>query len=54
LKDARDMLIHAYAGEVLEGIGIESLRHQLERELFVQLHRDLADHGDPAAAGSVK
>ena len=44
LRDARDMLIHAYAGEVLEGISIESLRHQLERELFVQLDRDLADH----------
>ncbi len=48
LRDARDMLIHAYVGEVLEGISIESLRNQLERELFVQLDRDLADHGDPA------
>ena len=48
VKDARDMLIHAYAGEVLEGISIESLRHQLERELFVQLDRDLADHAIPA------
>ena len=45
LKDARDMLIHAYAGEVLEGISIEPLRLQLERELFMQLDRDLADHG---------
>jgi Fe-S cluster assembly protein SufD len=44
LRDARDMLIHAYAGEVLEGIAIEPLRAQLERELFVQLDRDLADH----------
>ena len=43
-KDARDMLIHAYAGEVLERIRIEPLRAQLERELFVQLDRDLADH----------
>jgi Fe-S cluster assembly protein SufD len=43
-RDARDVLIHAYAGEVLEGIAIESLRHQLERELFMQLDRDLADH----------
>ncbi|MEW6321048.1 MAG: Fe-S cluster assembly protein SufD [Acidobacteriota bacterium] len=43
-KDARDMLIHAYAGEILEGIPIEALRGQLERELFVQLDRDLADH----------
>ena len=44
LRDARDMLIHAYAGEVLAGITIEPLRVQLERELFVQLDRDLADH----------
>jgi Fe-S cluster assembly protein SufD len=44
LKDARDLLIHAYAGEVISGIPIESLRAQLERELFVQLDRDLADH----------
>lgn len=43
-RDARDMLIHAYAGEVLEGITIDSLRCQLERELFTQLDRDLADH----------
>jgi Fe-S cluster assembly protein SufD len=43
-KDARDLLIHAYAGEVLEGIAIEHLKNQLLRELFVQLDRDLADH----------
>jgi Fe-S cluster assembly protein SufD len=43
-RDARDMLIHAYAGEVLAGITIEPLRQQLERELFTQLDRDLADH----------
>jgi Fe-S cluster assembly protein SufD len=44
LREARDMLIHAYAGEVLEGIAVESLKQQLERELFMQLDRDLADH----------
>jgi Fe-S cluster assembly protein SufD len=44
MRDARDMLIHAYAGEVLAGITIEPLRQQLERELFTQLDRDLADH----------
>jgi Fe-S cluster assembly protein SufD len=44
IRDARDLLIHAYAGEVLNGIPIESLRLQLERELFVQLDRDLAGH----------
>jgi Fe-S cluster assembly protein SufD len=43
-RAARDMLIHAYAGEVLEGIAVASLRQQLERELFMQLDRDLADH----------
>ncbi|MGE0041302.1 MAG: Fe-S cluster assembly protein SufD [Vicinamibacterales bacterium] len=44
-RDARDLLIHAYAGEVLAGIRHEGLRQQLERSLFVQLDRDLADHG---------
>ena len=43
-RDARYMLIHAYAGEVLQGITVDSLRLQLERELFTQLDRDLADH----------
>jgi Fe-S cluster assembly protein SufD len=43
-RDARDMLIHAYAGEVLSGIPIGALRAQLERELFVELERDLAAH----------
>jgi Fe-S cluster assembly protein SufD len=43
-RDARYMLIHAYAGEVLEGITVDALRQQLERELFTQLDRDLADH----------
>jgi Fe-S cluster assembly protein SufD len=44
-REARDLLIHAYAGEVLEGIKIEHLKAQLLRELFMQLDRDLADHG---------
>jgi Fe-S cluster assembly protein SufD len=43
-RDARYMLIHAYAGEVLAGITVDHLRLQLERELFTQLDRDLADH----------
>ena len=43
-RDARYMLIHAYVGEVLERISVEPLRQQLERELFTQLDRDLADH----------
>jgi Fe-S cluster assembly protein SufD len=45
-RDARDLLIHAYAGEVLSGISIEALRTQLERELFVELERELAAHED--------
>jgi Fe-S cluster assembly protein SufD len=54
-RDARDLLIHAYAGQVLEGIRIEGLKTQLLRELFVQLDRDLADHRDaPAEAGVLK
>jgi Fe-S cluster assembly protein SufD len=44
VRDARDLLIHAYAGEVLSGIPIDALRTQLERELFVELERDLAAH----------
>jgi Fe-S cluster assembly protein SufD len=43
-KQARDMLIHAYVGEVIERISILPLRAQVERELFRQLDRDLAEH----------
>ena len=50
-RDARYMLIHAYAGEVLEGIAVEPLRQQLERELFTQLDRDLADHQQRSGQG---
>jgi Fe-S cluster assembly protein SufD len=41
--DARDMLIHAFAGQVLEGVAIEPLRAALETELYAQLARDLAE-----------
>jgi hypothetical protein len=41
--EARDMLIHAFAGQVLEGVQIEPLRESLEAELFDQLARDLAE-----------
>jgi Fe-S cluster assembly protein SufD len=43
--EARDMLIHAFAGEILERIRIEPLRAALEAELFAQLTKDLADIG---------
>jgi Fe-S cluster assembly protein SufD len=43
-KAARDMLIHAYAGEVLERVSIPELQAQVMRQLFRQLDRDLAEH----------
>ena len=39
--DARDMLLHAFAGEVLEGIKIPALREQIERNFFATLARDV-------------
>jgi Fe-S cluster assembly protein SufD len=42
-SEARDMLIHAFAGQVLEGVQIEPLREALEAELFEQLAKDLAE-----------
>jgi Fe-S cluster assembly protein SufD len=41
--EARDMLIHAFAGEILNRVRIEPLRKALETELFDQLARDLAE-----------
>ncbi|HET7616988.1 MAG TPA: Fe-S cluster assembly protein SufD [Vicinamibacterales bacterium] len=41
--DARDMLIHAFAGEILDRVRIEPLKTALEAELFAQLARDLAE-----------
>ena len=41
--EARDMLIHAFAGEILERVRIEPLKAALERELYAQLARDLAE-----------
>ncbi len=41
---ARDLLIRAYAGQILERIPIQPLKTELLRELFVQLNRDLAEH----------
>lgn len=43
-KAARDLLIRAYAGEILERVPIQPLRTELLRDLFVELDRDLADH----------
>ena len=41
--EARDMLIHAFAGDILERIKIEPLRIALEAELYAQLAKDLAE-----------
>jgi Fe-S cluster assembly protein SufD len=41
--EARDMLIHAFAGEIIERVRVEPLRQALERELYAQLARDLAE-----------
>jgi hypothetical protein len=34
------MLIHAFAGDILNRVKIDTLRAQLETELFTQLQRD--------------
>jgi Fe-S cluster assembly protein SufD len=41
--EARDMLIHAFAGEILDRVQIEPLRQALEGELYAQLAKDLAE-----------
>ena len=41
--EARDMLIHAFAGEILDRVQIEPLKRALEAELYAQLAKDLAE-----------
>jgi len=41
--EARDMLIHAFAGEILDRVKVEPLRRALESELYAQLAKDLAE-----------
>ena len=41
--EARDLLIHAFAGEILDRVQIEPLKRALESELYAQLARDLAE-----------
>jgi Fe-S cluster assembly protein SufD len=41
--EARDLLIHAFAGEILDKVQIAPLKHALETELYDQLARDLAE-----------
>jgi Fe-S cluster assembly protein SufD len=39
--EARDMLLHAFAGEVIEGVKIPALREQIETNFFATLARDI-------------
>ena len=39
--EARDMLLHAFAGEVIEGLKIPQLREQIEEAFFTALGRDV-------------
>jgi Fe-S cluster assembly protein SufD len=39
--EARDMLLHAFAGEVLDGLKIPALKAQIEATLFDALERDV-------------
>ena len=39
--EARDMLLHAFAGEVLDGLKIPALREQIEENFFTALARDV-------------
>ncbi len=41
--EARDMLIHAFAGDILDRVKIDALRTALEGELYLQLAKDLAE-----------
>jgi len=41
--EARDMLIHAFAGQILERVKVEPLKTALESELYARLARDLAE-----------
>lgn len=41
--EARDMLIHAFAGDILDRVKIAGLREALEGELYAQLAKDLAE-----------
>jgi Fe-S cluster assembly protein SufD len=42
---ARDLLLHAFAGEVLDGLKIPALRAQIEANFFATLARDLEGRG---------
>jgi Fe-S cluster assembly protein SufD len=41
--EARDLLIHAFAGEILNQIKVEPVRAQMEEALFDRLAQDLEE-----------
>ncbi len=41
--EARDMLIHAFAGQILDRVQVEPLKKALEADLYAQLAKDLAE-----------
>lgn len=43
-SDARDLLLHAFAGQVLDGVGVPAVRARLEAAFFGRLARDLSQH----------
>jgi len=45
--DARDMLLHAFAGEVLEGLKIPALREQVEANFFTRLRQGYGGQAQP-------
>jgi len=49
--DARDMLLHAFAGEVLEGLKIPALREQVEANFFTRLRQGNGGQGRPGVGG---
>jgi Fe-S cluster assembly protein SufD len=49
--EARDMLLHAFAGEVIEGVKIPALRDQIEANFFATLARDIALRPGSGQAG---
>ena len=49
--EARDMLLHAFAGEVIDGVKIPALREQIEDNFFAKLARDIALRPDSGPTG---
>ena len=41
--EARDLMIHAFAGEIIDRVQVPDLKQALEAELYAQLAKDLAE-----------